>query len=70
MMITKELTTEERMTWGECPVCHAKHGENCDPGMGLQLGLGIGPINPEGAHLGRLNNAPFKVELRPVAFAR
>lgn len=25
----KELTLEERMVYGECPWCEAKHGEPC-----------------------------------------
>lgn len=50
----RELTYEERATFGECPVCHAPHGERCDGNQGFSFG---GP-KTGGVHLGRLNNAP------------
>lgn len=51
--LERDLTAEERFIWGECPVCHVPHGEQCEPGR-------------EGAHLGRLTRAPFKVKLVSV----
>lgn len=66
-MIIKELTQEERFTWGECPVCSVKHGERCNGDVGIALGRNIhGEIPEGGVHLGRLERAPFRVELRPL----
>ena len=60
----RDLSFNERATWGECPVCHAPHGRNCDPSVGIPLGLNArGEPAHGGAHLGRLNNAPFRVKL-------
>lgn len=28
--VKKELTIEERLIYGKCPVCNAEHGEKCD----------------------------------------
>lgn len=58
----RKLTFEERMTWGECPVCHAKDGERCSPDVGLVLGRTVdGGPPPQGVHIGRLDRAPLKV---------
>ena len=58
-----ELFYEERAVWGECPVCHAKPGQKCYPTC-FFLGLTVGGLPPEdGAHLGRLQRAPFKIEI-------
>lgn len=43
MITLRELTIEERATWGTCPVCKAEHLERCDC---------------DGAHIARLVNAP------------
>ena len=60
----RESTYEERATWGECPACHAKHGEPCNPDVGIPLGVNINGMPPrEGAHLGRLQRAPMRVQL-------
>ena len=65
--VIKELNYEERATWGACPVCGAKPGEWCDANTGFVLGVNIhGKPPTDGAHLARLNNAPFRVELVPV----
>lgn len=64
----RDTTYEERATWGECPVCHAAHGEWCHAEIGLQLGVKVGGgrmQTGEGAHLGRLRNAPMRVRLTP-----
>ena len=59
-----ELTYQERATWGECPVCHAKPGEWCDGTQGIALGLNTHGDPPEhGAHLGRLQRAPKRVRM-------
>ena len=59
----RDLTYIERSKWGECPVCHAAHGEACDPNQGLPLGhCSISGLSPEnGVHLGRLQRAPRRV---------
>ena len=57
--IMHETTYEQRATWGECPVCHAQHGEPCDGNIGFALGTTASGERPiDGAHLGRLQNAP------------
>lgn len=66
-MRERELSFEERATWGECPTCHAKDGEKCNPNVGIPLGLTVGGRLPDpGAHLGRLQAAPFRVRLVPA----
>ncbi len=66
MEIIKELSQEERFTWGKCPVCQAEHGKKCHPEVGICLGRNVnGDLPDSGAHLARLNNAPFKVKLVP-----
>jgi hypothetical protein len=58
----RELRPEERMVWGECPVCKAKHGEPCNSDVGFALGMNVNGKRPsEGAHLGRLQYAPRRV---------
>lgn len=60
----RELTYEERATWGTCPVCSAPHGEFCNSNVGFSLGRNVnGEIPPNGVHLGRLQNAPLKAQL-------
>lgn len=62
-----ELTSEQRMRWGTCPVCQAKHGQPCDHMVGFPLGMNVHGGRPtEGAHLGRLQRAPRSVRLVPV----
>lgn len=54
------------MTWGECPVCHAKHGEACRAEVGVHFGVkadGSAMQTGEGAHMVRLSNAPRRVQL-------
>lgn len=54
-----ELTYEERAVFGTCPACGAKHGEPCDGRVGIPVGRTVSGEPPaEGAHLGRLMNAP------------
>lgn len=60
----RELTTEERFTWGKCPVCGAEDGEECDPNAGI--GPAHHPEEQPGAHLGRLQQAPKKVKVEPA----
>jgi hypothetical protein len=55
---TTELTFEERATFGDCPVCFAKHGQPCHPEYGIHLGTNVHGEHTTGVHLGRLNNAP------------
>lgn len=65
--VIRELTYEDRATWGTCPVCAAHHGEYCNSSVGIPLGRNIhGEPAKEGAHLGRLQQAPLKVRLVPV----
>lgn len=61
-MIERELSYNERAAYGECPVCHAKHGERCNPNIGNPWGLNA---RENGAHLGRLTNAPMRVREVP-----
>jgi hypothetical protein len=61
---SREATYEERATWGECPACHAKHGERCNPNVGFALGTNVNGMPPsDGAHIGRLQKAPLRVRL-------
>ena len=63
-MRERELTFDERMKWGNCPVCEAADGEYCHAAVGIQLGRrvdGKTMKDGEGAHLARLNKAPSKV---------
>jgi hypothetical protein len=60
----RAATQQERSMWGTCPACGAKHGEPCDPTVGFALGrnaYGQAPV--DGAHLGRLQQAPRTVRL-------
>ena len=66
-MRTRKLTTNERFVWGDCPVCDATDGEPCNGHVGFSLGKTVNGTNPaRGAHLGRLQNAPFEVREIPV----
>ena len=60
----RELTYEERATWGKCPVCSAPHGEFCNGHVGLSLGRNVnGEIPAGGVHLARIQSAPIKAKL-------
>lgn len=64
----RELTYDQRATWGECPICKASDGQWCDSNKGIPLGFtASGELPPSGVHLGRLYRAPFRV--REVAVA-
>lgn len=66
-MEARDATYAERATWGECPACHAKHGQPCNPSVGFPLGMNAdGSLPLEGAHLGRLLTAPTRVKLVPA----
>jgi hypothetical protein len=66
-MRERELSFEDRAKWGECPVCHAKDGEACNGHVGILLGRTVSGEPPaDGAHLGRLQRAPFVVREVPV----
>ena len=55
---------EEQATWGECPTCHAKQGEWCNPAVGFSLGQSVSGGPPvDGVHLARLQAAPHFVQL-------
>lgn len=65
-MRERELTTEERFVWGDCPVCGARDLEACHADVGFQLGVradGQRAKDGDGAHLARLQKAPFRVAL-------
>lgn len=62
----RNLSVDERMTWGNCPVCSATHGTRCDSSVGIALGMTVtGLPATDGAHLARLQRAPFKVREVP-----
>lgn len=63
-----DLTYNERATWGECPVCQAKHGEWCDGTRGMLGALSAlaGNLPENGVHLGRLQQAPRRVRQVPA----
>jgi hypothetical protein len=68
-MRERELTVAERMVWGVCPICKAADEEPCRADVGLQLGVradGSRMRDGDGAHLGRLQAAPFRVRLVPA----
>ena len=54
----QELTYDERATWGQCPACHAQHGEWCHDAQQSATRKGV--------HLGRLTAAPRYKEVRYV----
>jgi hypothetical protein len=65
--LNRDLTFEERATWGTCPVCRRAHGEPCDPDQGFHLGLNArGEIPKGGAHLARLTAGPRAIQILPV----
>lgn len=68
MMKIRELTTDERMRWGECPICHAKDGDLCDSSIESNGGVSIGWVGPiqEVVHLDRIRAAPFRVSEVPA----
>jgi hypothetical protein len=54
---------------GECPVCRAQDEEPCRAEVGIQVGRkpdGSPLMTGEGAHLARLNAAPFRVKIEAV----
>lgn len=57
------------MTWGDCPTCHAKHGEYCSPDVGLHLGAMVSGTIPKGSgiHLSRSQRTPSKLKIQGVA---
>lgn len=60
---SRELTYDERATFGECRVCGAKHGQWCNGNFGIQLGMSLtGKPVEHGVHLGRLQSAPKFVD--------
>ena len=67
-MRERDLTPEERLVWGDCPVCPAKDGEPCHADVGFQVGVrvdGRRMKDGQGAHLGRLQKAPLRVKEVP-----
>lgn len=44
--LVRDTTVNERMTWGNCPVCRAKHGEACNPDIGVPLGRDVNGMPP------------------------
>jgi hypothetical protein len=63
----RDLTYEERATWGTCPVCGAADGVPCDGYVGIPLGrTATGEPPKDGVHLGRLQNAPRAIETKAV----
>lgn len=50
----KKLSQQERALFGECPVCHAAHGQSC------MADDGAGPVD-YGAHRRRIQLAPSEV---------
>ena len=57
MIYIKQLTTDERATWGMCPVCNVRHGEACTLSMDDFEEYPIDDLGL-GAHVARLINAP------------
>lgn len=55
----RALNHEERARWGECPVCRAEHGVACDYRVDIPLDGSWEEAG--GAHLARLEAAPFQV---------
>lgn len=63
----RELTYEERATYGVCPVCKAADGEWCDGNIGIPLGRTVsGGLPANGVHLGRISMAPTRVREVPI----
>jgi len=64
----RDLSFAERSRWGTCPACGAEDGHDCFADVGLQLGQradGRRMRDGDGAHLGRLQNAPMRVREVP-----
>lgn len=65
--VERDLTWDERRSWGTCPVCEALHGSPCHPEVGLRLGVTVDGRPPaDGVHLGRLQAAPQRIRLTPT----
>lgn len=65
----RDLTAEERFTWGDCPVCGSEDGRPCHADVGVQLGVradGKRMQDGEGAHVARLQKAPLRVAMVPA----
>jgi len=58
----KVLSNIERMTYGKCETCGAKHGKRCDILDGAHCGVDNDGAPVFGVHKARLENAPVKVE--------
>lgn len=57
-------TFAERSVWGICPTCKAEPGQPCNSDVGMALGVNVSGQRPsDGVHLGRLQRAPFYVQL-------
>lgn len=54
MIRHRELTYQERATWGQCPICQAEPGVACTDAAFNQK---------QGVHLGRLIRAPRTLEV-------
>lgn len=65
--VIRELSFDERSRYGDCPVCSAKHGQACDGNIGIPFGRTASGLPPtDGAHVGRLNNAPRRIREVPA----
>jgi hypothetical protein len=65
--VERETTVDERCTWGECPSCGAKHGERCNPDVGLAIGYAVGGGPPrDGVHRSRIQLSPMRVRVVPA----
>jgi hypothetical protein len=64
----RNLSWEERIRYGTCPVCEAPDGEPCRADVGLQLGVrvdGRRMRDGEGVHLARIQKSPLRVKEVP-----
>lgn len=53
----RDLSLEERATWGTCTTCSARHGQRCRAAPGS---------TEVGVHIGRLRKAPVRVRMEPI----
>jgi hypothetical protein len=63
--VKRQLTYDERAVWGTCPICGAEMGQPCDGSIGYYVGC-LPNKSQGGAHMGRLQAAPFEVEVSGV----